>query len=557
MKKTEKLRLGVMCLGHALPDWQKRCIENMLATGHVELSLVILDAPENYPSTSSWNKVRQIESSKLLFTAYTKILYKPRSVATQDASSLFADIPVISCVVQKKGKYSQYFSTDDIQVIRSYQLDIILRFGFNIIRGEILKTATYGVWSFHHDDEMKYRGGPPCFWEIYRGDPETGAVLQKLTDKLDGGVVLKKGIFRTKRYSYQKNVDQAYYESAKWPAWVCRDIVNGSAAYIGNPPTPTQAPIYRYPTNSQFFRFGWILFANFLRHVYFRLFVMQRWNVALLKGNMAMLQTTPHSLPRTFLKQRNKHSFNADCFGAATEEGIAVFYEELDYSKQGKGEIKLAKFDQGGKEIGYAIPEGLDIQTHASYPYLFRENGAVFMIPETGAAKKVSLFRSEEFPARWTWEADLLKGQAISDATLLHHQGMYWLFFTIHSNQFDADLHLHLAYSTSLGNAFTFHPQNPVKISARSARPAGTPYLDPDGNLIRPAQNFCRTYGGSVVLNKITTLSTTDYAEEEIGEVKPFDSYYKDGLHTVAVVNDDFLLVDMKRHVFRLLAHRH
>ena len=36
----------------------------------------------------------------------------------------------------------------------------MLRVGFNIIRGEILNVPKYGVWSFHHDDEVKYRGGP-------------------------------------------------------------------------------------------------------------------------------------------------------------------------------------------------------------------------------------------------------------------------------------------------------------------------------------------------------------------------------------------------------------
>jgi len=44
----------------------------------------------------------------------------------------------------------------------------------------------FGVWSWHHGDEDKYRGGPPAFWEIVNADPVTGALLQRLTERLDG-----------------------------------------------------------------------------------------------------------------------------------------------------------------------------------------------------------------------------------------------------------------------------------------------------------------------------------------------------------------------------------
>ena len=73
----------------------------------------------------------------------------------------------------------------NIEEIKKYNLDFILKLSRGIIKGEILNTAEYGIWSFHHDDEMKYRGRPACFWEIYNNDPVTGAILQKLSNKLD------------------------------------------------------------------------------------------------------------------------------------------------------------------------------------------------------------------------------------------------------------------------------------------------------------------------------------------------------------------------------------
>src|SRR5690606_18407971 len=145
-----------------------------------------------------------------------------------DASAYFKGVPVITCSTILKGKFSQYFKEEDIKLIKERKLDFILRFGFNIIRGEILQAASYGVWSFHHDDPLKYRGGPPGFWEIYNHDYANGAILQRLTDTLDSGIVLKKGYFKTRLYSYQKNIESLYSGSADWPALVCKDILSGT-----------------------------------------------------------------------------------------------------------------------------------------------------------------------------------------------------------------------------------------------------------------------------------------------------------------------------------------
>ena len=59
--------------------------------------------------------------------------------------------------------------------------DLILRHDFNIIKGEILNSSKYGIWSFHHGDTSKYRGGSG-FWEIINNEPTTGVTLLKLNN---------------------------------------------------------------------------------------------------------------------------------------------------------------------------------------------------------------------------------------------------------------------------------------------------------------------------------------------------------------------------------------
>ena len=539
-----------------MPRWQALTIERMLATGLVELALVILDDPRNYPAEGLWRKIRRVGASRLLSTIYLKAFFRPRSLAAADIGALINDVPSITCQVERKGRFSQYFRDSDVATIRSHGLDMILRFGFNIIRGDILDAARNGVWSFHHDDELKYRGGPPCFWEIYNRDPETGSMLQRITERLDGGVVLKKGIFRTKAHSYRRNLDQAYFESTKWPAQVCREIAAGTADYLIADPTSTSAPIYRVPTNLQFARAVLLMGGALMRKLAARLFVFQRWNVALVRKPIeSLMSASAPDVSRatvTVLRHRNGDSFNADSFGIQTDQGAAVLFEELDYRSGARGRIAASIIDDNGMETRRSYPSGLPADCHLSYPFLYREGAETYLIPETSQQKRISLYRAINFPFEWSKVADLLVGNSFVDGTLIRHDRLYWLFYTIHDDEYDADLHLHVAYSERIEGPFTPHSGNPVKTSARSARPGGTPFIDNAGRLIRPAQNFCRTYGGSVVFNRVTTLTRSRYSEEEVAELSPFDTYYRHGLHTVSAVDRDTTLVDMKRHVIGL-----
>ena len=110
-----------------------------------------------------------------LWHVYKRLFVAGRlqSAKRVNMSEELGDLPVLSCKATLRGKYSQYFTDGDVAAIRAHNLDFIIRFGFNIIRGEILRTAKYGVWSYHHDDLNKYRGSPACFWELYFGDPVT------------------------------------------------------------------------------------------------------------------------------------------------------------------------------------------------------------------------------------------------------------------------------------------------------------------------------------------------------------------------------------------------
>ena len=249
-----------MCDRTIFEMWQAEIVHALLRVAGVELALVILNAEPESPS--AWARVMRLRRRSLLYRAYRDFGFRPLANRPTDMGWLLTSAPVLTCKVTEVGRYSQHFNERDVSAIESFGLDFVMRFGFNIIRGDILNVARFGIWSFHHGDEQKYRGGPPCFWEIYNGDPVTGVILQRLTATLDGGIVLRKGYFETDPGSYVRTFDRAVLGSVQWPAEVCRDILSGSAAYVGGEQSDTSAPIYRHPSNRQMIGFAFGMMAH-------------------------------------------------------------------------------------------------------------------------------------------------------------------------------------------------------------------------------------------------------------------------------------------------------
>ena len=102
-------------------------------------------------------------------------------------------------------QWSDYFDESDVDKIRDFKIDVLIRSGFGILRGSILDTAKYGIWSYHHGDSELNRGGPAAFWESMQSAPVTGSMLQILSEDLDNGEVLCRSYSCTETLSVQDN----------------------------------------------------------------------------------------------------------------------------------------------------------------------------------------------------------------------------------------------------------------------------------------------------------------------------------------------------------------
>jgi hypothetical protein len=204
----------------------------------------------------------------------------------------------------------------------------------------------------------------------------------------------------------------------------------------------------------------------------------------------------------------------ADPFPIEVDGRHFVFVE--DYSvADGRGAISVLQPTADG---GWSPPRPvLQRDHHLSYPCVFRLEGATYMLPETGEAGRVELYRAVELPHVWRLDRVLLDGLTAVDATLHEADGLLWLFANVVDGPYDRG-ELHLYWSRSLAGPWRPHPENPVVSDPATARPAGRLFRR-RGALIRPGQDCSRRYGEAIVLNRVEVLSQTEYRERPIGRI--------------------------------------
>lgn len=544
MGDKNKINFGIMCSGFRLRKFHVECIKEILKIDNTELKLLIFN--DNYKQGLSF-------AQKIIRTPFNEIFYKiflrlfARSGINEivDFSESLKNITILKCKTNKKGKFSEYFFDEDIQKIRDHDLDFILRFDFGIIRGEILNVPRFGVWSFHSGDEQKYRGLPPCFWEIYHNDNVSGAILQRLTNRLDGGVILKKGFLKTINDSYVKNLESVYREMKNWPAQVCKDINNGITGYLDNAPSKTEAKIYYLPNNLELILFVFKLIKNFLKNRLKSLFIHEFWNVGIIDGPIIKMLEKDYEYKINFIKYKEKNRFIADPFGFYINNELNIVCEEFNFNDF-RGSIVNLKINKDFSLL--EKKEVLKNDEHVSYPYVINDQNNIFCVPEISRLGELNIYQIDD-QGKWNKVSTIIKDKKIIDPSIIYHDGFWWLFGTILDN---GKFHnLFLWYSSDLKGPWMPHKNNPVKTDVRSSRSAGSIFRK-NNVLYRPAQDCSIGYGKRIVINKIEKLNIFEFKEDVVSVIEPDKhSFFSDGVHTISSVGN-ITLIDGKKECFML-----
>jgi hypothetical protein len=523
-----RLRVGLLVDSLTQPRWVRRIIEDIQASTIAEVALVVENGKAPAENVSRGRARSAWENrERLLYALYTKfdesrVRVSPDAFARDSIGPLVAGCPVLRVEPLMK-KYSDYFREEDVAEILKYDLDVALRFGFRILKGKALSVARWGVWSYHHGDNLVNRGGPPGFWEVMRGEPVTGSVLQVLTEDLDGGRALYRSWAPTlSSFSVKRNKNNYYWKSSAFVMRKLRELrERGEPVPADGPPgaspyRPYFDRLYKSPTNSEMLPLLAGLCGRFAVRKLARLPYTEQWWLAY--DISASDDRPPGPLYRFKHLVPPPDRFWADPFPVKADGGNFIFFEEYPY-REGKGGISVLRVDEGGVVEGPA--KVLERDYHLSYPFIFEWRGARYMIPETAANSTVELYRCASFPDRWELESVLLEGVRAADATLYEGGGLWWMFVNIAEEGVARNWdELHLFYAETPLGPWAPHRRNPVKSDARSARPAGRLFRW-NGDLYRPAQDCSKGYGHAVSLNRVVRLDAEEYREEEVWKILP------------------------------------
>jgi hypothetical protein len=541
---SDPLRIGVVCSSEVLEDWQARSLRHLLLVEHAEVSLIVL-SPTILCSGAG---VPRRGSAWLLFE---NRWVRRRSRALQRAGQSLLSEEIRVCQAgSDAATYSQAMAR-----IRAQKLDVIVHLDpWSTPVFELDSAARLGLVHFSIGG-MDAPASPPCFWPMYGGRELTVVTMWHRSSNM--ARALRRGTLRTLSYSYVRNLDSALYSLVDWPAQAVRTL-RGDIEIAADAETyPDSELAGSLPSMLQMVRFFLLTIWHGAKLVAELLTLEEIWSIGISRHAIRKVLSDPDALIADveWLPELAKGDFLADPFALRRGEQLSILAERFDW-RAGTGSLVALQM----QDSGAMVVSETDISTasaHMAYPYLVEHKGQIYCIPDTAEELKVSLYRAVEFPYQWERVKTLVSGIAARDATVFRHGGRWWLFCSardpgsptyLRARESGAFNTLYIWHANDLLGPWKSHVGNAVKTDVRSSRPAGTPFRH-KGDLFRPAQDCSGTYGGAVSINRVTRLSPTEFAEQQVCVLRPRgDSRYPQGLHTLSRAGN-WTFIDGKRSV--------
>ncbi|EAZ82458.1 glucosamine inositolphosphorylceramide transferase family protein [Algoriphagus machipongonensis] len=530
-------RIGILTDSDTLQAWEWECLNALIQQVNAELVLEIRNLspkPSGKKSPFLYRVYRALDR-KIFKSEFDAFKRTPIDSLSQ---SNFTQIQVKPI----QTTYRDDFLKEDLEKIKAFKLDLILRFGFRILTGEILKIPRLGVWSFHHGDPSVYRGGPPAFWEVMLGWETTGTVLQKLTEQLDQGEILYQSYAQTNPLSVDRNANAIFWKSSCFVARILSRINTlGEEAWLeelseSKRDQKPKVELKRPPETFEMIALFWKLLRRNINRKIQEIKKPAHWEIAVVNHSQSdAIQSSEIELLR---QEDISSNYLADPFPVFYQGKSYVFAEEFDQQTK-KGRIVCLVPETEKQTI---LKPVIQEAWHVSYPFIWEENGSYYLIPESAEAGKLFIYKGLDFPFQWGMKEVFFDGEGY-DPTLYVANGKYWLFLNQKphpaSSPFDE---LNLYYSDSLHSSeWKAHPMNPIVSDVRCSRPAGK-LFEKEGKLFRPAQDSGRRYGHRIAVREILEMTENSYEEQTAYFIEPELVPPALGVHTLNFCGDQMYL---------------
>jgi hypothetical protein len=512
------LRVGIVLQRSTSNAWVAKVIEDIQSSEFARVEAVII--VRGLPAPRKASLLAQIQDiwKHKLFLLYEDWDYR-RNKTTHDALApsnlayLLASIPVVLI-----DRTSHSIPDDQVVEIESRNLDLVLNFASSHVR-ELARMIRYGILSFRFRGEEDHGDSPPLFWQVFDRKPVSPSALQ--IDCFAENRMAYEGFSATDPASLYRTRNPIYWKTAEAAVRAIRELHLGGQEYIES--LPVSGSHGRDVSSGK-------RTLNSLSMVSFLGREVVRWSKARatslqssipLKWCIGIRRRTaerPFDDPSAYnLMTSAKDRFYADPFLFERDGRTFLFFEDFRYP-EGRAIISCCELDTDGTPG--APFEVLRRPYHLSYPFLFEDEGEIYMIPETRGNRAIELYRATEFPNGWIQEGVLISDINAVDTTLQRIDGKLWMFTGISNGNYSNSDELAIFSSDSLTGPWKPHPRNPVVTDVQRARPAGMLFYE-SGRLIRPSQDCGKAYGYALVFSEILTLTETHYEERLISRIIP------------------------------------
>lgn len=158
----------------------KAAVDDDTSIGRADLELLV----ESIRAEGGWTLVlAERKLAWLLGLADSKWLKREPI----DDIDVLSDAVKIHCAPEYDGVWEELPSAVVERI--ADDSDVAVRFGFGLLRGDVLDAPEHGVLSFHSADIREYRGlGPDLAFHNRKNT--AGSTLQRLTETIDGGEII-------------------------------------------------------------------------------------------------------------------------------------------------------------------------------------------------------------------------------------------------------------------------------------------------------------------------------------------------------------------------------
>jgi len=508
-KPTEKkLHIGIILPDTKFSKELSALVDCCLDDPRIEVDCLVTLTPRHH--------------KKNITTLFQKVLWKMvitfeslfAKDSNQNIDSLIQDFDAWDKIKKLKIDPSGEQAKQNISQLKEYDLDLLISFELNKTSKIMSQASRLGLLSYYHDEQNQNFEYPICFEEVLKKQNKTSFNILHVAPKTQKVERILKGSFVTQSF-FLTNQRNLCLRRNFYMQKIIKDIHQGKN--LNGKPLKLESPINKVATPRVMDQFRYIIHVtSIIKNRILNKVTNKKdaWNVGI---NFSSWKDFDF-IKSIVLKNPDGH-YLADPFILKEGAETYCFVEDYDWSK-GKGSIGAYKISSGAPiNLGIVLEEAF----HLSFPYIFRHESKIYMLPESADNMDIRIYESVEFPKKWKLRTIIKENVLAADSMIFNHNGIWWLFTNINPiGGRDCCSELSIFYTDNpIDGQWVPHEKNPVIFDPSSARNGGM-VLDQDSLYrVGQIQTFGTYGGGGVSINQIVELTTSNYKEQSLLKLYP------------------------------------